>query len=240
MNFDDYQDLALRTAVYPDVGSNLFYPTLGLASEAGEVAGVIKKVHRDCGDDPAKYRDNLRKELGGVLWYVAALCSELGLSMGDVAEHNLGTLSQRQDEGTLQGGDADDFSFTVTQQGKFDLHNRTFSHGSVKMKEGERIRLHLGELYGTDPQAHCLVGSAALVWDDTGYYAGDIRIAASAKFTVDQFRQAVDGHGVRATLEGEVEHHEQLPDGGTRVLAFNPALLRIDIPNLSPDTDIAV
>jgi hypothetical protein len=46
MRFDDYQQAARRTAIYAD-RHRVIYPALGLASEAGEVAGKIKKVLRD-------------------------------------------------------------------------------------------------------------------------------------------------------------------------------------------------
>ena len=47
------------------------------------------------------------KELGDVLWYVSNCCSELGLSMGDVAQGNIDKLFDRKDRGVIQG-DGDD------------------------------------------------------------------------------------------------------------------------------------
>jgi hypothetical protein len=47
MNFTDYQNKARGTAKYPVIGHGVIYPTLGLANEAGEVAGKIKKIFRD-------------------------------------------------------------------------------------------------------------------------------------------------------------------------------------------------
>ena len=104
MNFDEYQEQSGKTAIYPDRGKNFTYPTLGLSGETGEVAEKIKKVIRDKGgvvDDAT--RDALRKELGDVLWYVAQLCTELDLSMSDVAENNIEKLLSRQKRGQLSG-----------------------------------------------------------------------------------------------------------------------------------------
>lgn len=44
MDFDEYQQKALATAIYPHP---IVYPTLGLTGEAGEVADKVKKVIRD-------------------------------------------------------------------------------------------------------------------------------------------------------------------------------------------------
>lgn len=104
MTFSEYQQAARTTAQYPDLGKNVYYPTLGLAGEAGEVAEKIKKLMRDDhGHLTSERRQALQKELGDVLWYVAALCSELGLDMNEVAEHNVAKLRDRKDRGAIQG-----------------------------------------------------------------------------------------------------------------------------------------
>jgi len=102
--FSDYQKAARKTAVYPDLGSNFVYPSLGLAGETGEVCEKIKKVIRDKGgviDDAT--RGEIKKELGDVLWYVANLSAELGLDMAEVAELNIRKLAERAAAGKLHG-----------------------------------------------------------------------------------------------------------------------------------------
>lgn len=104
MNFDDYQEKSRKTALYPEVGKNYIYPTIGLAGETGEVSEKIKKVIRDKGgkiDDET--REMIKKELGDVLWYVSQLASELGLSLDDIAEKNIEKLYSRLERGKLQG-----------------------------------------------------------------------------------------------------------------------------------------
>jgi NTP pyrophosphatase (non-canonical NTP hydrolase) len=103
MQLDDYQRAARRTAIYADQHRGI-YPALGLASEAGEVAGKIKKVLRDQGGDFANAPlEALEDELGDVLWYVAVLAADLGLSLEDIAARNLEKLASRRQRGSLGG-----------------------------------------------------------------------------------------------------------------------------------------
>lgn len=104
MNFTDYQKLSRRTAGYPAIGHPVIYPVLGLANEAGEVAGKIKKVFRDKGGEiSAETRGALQSELGDVLWYLAQVCTELDISLDEVAESNLAKLLDRQVRGKIRG-----------------------------------------------------------------------------------------------------------------------------------------
>lgn len=104
MDFNTYQAESRKTAIYPNVGQNFIYPTLGLAGEAGEVAEKIKKVLRDNnGTIAQEQKELLKKELGDVLWYVSQLASELGLTMEDIAQHNINKLKDRQIRNTLHG-----------------------------------------------------------------------------------------------------------------------------------------
>lgn len=106
LSFDTYQSRATRTAIYPGRGEllGLLYTALGLAGEAGEVANKCKKCLRDDGQilTPER-RKMIQKELAGTLWYCAAMATELGVSLGDVASGNLDELADRKDRGTLRG-----------------------------------------------------------------------------------------------------------------------------------------
>lgn len=104
MNFKEYQEESRKTAIYPNIGHNLVYPTLGLAGESGEVAEKMKKVIRDNdGIVSPEKKEEIKKELGDVLWYVAQIASELGLSLSDVASFNIEKLKSRQERGMLKG-----------------------------------------------------------------------------------------------------------------------------------------
>lgn len=104
MDFNEYQSKIIKTAKYPDIGNNFVYPTLGIAGEAGEIAEKVKKIIRDHGgqiDD--KKREELSKEIGDVLWYLAMLCTELRLEFGMVAKANIVKLLDRLDRNVIQG-----------------------------------------------------------------------------------------------------------------------------------------
>lgn len=104
MNFEEYQKLSRETAMYPKIGENYVYPTLGLVGEAGEIAEKIKKVFRDNdGVLDEERKQMLKKELGDVLWYLAQLSTELGLSFDDVASFNIEKLASRKERGTIHG-----------------------------------------------------------------------------------------------------------------------------------------
>jgi NTP pyrophosphatase (non-canonical NTP hydrolase) len=122
---DEYQRLAGQTALYP--GSNdplpyevptgfepfarpdlrtiptegLTYVLVGLAGEVGEILNGYKKWMR--GDpDPATV-DQMRKELGDVLWYLARAAKHLDISLSDLATENIQKLERRARDGTIKG-----------------------------------------------------------------------------------------------------------------------------------------
>lgn len=94
-----YQQGCKSTAIYPS-DRGLEYLALGLTSEAGEVAGKVKKYIRDGGALPV---EALQAELGDVMWYIAMLATELNLDLGGVMEANLHKLSMRAQRGSLKG-----------------------------------------------------------------------------------------------------------------------------------------
>jgi len=103
MDFHHYQMLSRKTAVYPKE-EKIIYPTLGLAGEAGEVCEKVKKVLRDEGRRFSNRKtQEIEKELGDVLWYIANLASDLGIPLERVAQQNLDKLFSRKDRGKLHG-----------------------------------------------------------------------------------------------------------------------------------------
>lgn len=102
MNATEYQLAAARTLIdgpdfaLTDTEFMTVWVALGLAGEAGEVAELIKKglLHRHGLD-----KDKVAKELGDVCWYIAAICTELGLDMGEIMAANIAKLQTRYPNG---------------------------------------------------------------------------------------------------------------------------------------------
>ena len=108
MDFDTYQLNARKTAIYPNIGSNNIYPTLGLVGEAGEIAEKVKKVIRDKnGIFDIDSKEGIKKEIGDVLWYLSNLCDEFNFALSDVAKENLEKLRLRSSTGNISGSGDD-------------------------------------------------------------------------------------------------------------------------------------
>lgn len=104
MTFSEYQKSATETAVYPNIGFNVEYPTLGLAGETGEVCNKVKKIQRDFdGFVDDEMRESLKDEISDCMWYLAQLCTELQLDLDEVASHNLRKLQDRKNRNVIQG-----------------------------------------------------------------------------------------------------------------------------------------
>lgn len=76
------------------------YLALGLCSEAGEVAGIVKKWLRQDGELD---HEAIAMELGDVMWYLANLAAECGFTMDEIEEFNLDKLFDRAERGVLKG-----------------------------------------------------------------------------------------------------------------------------------------
>lgn len=105
MNFNDYQQKAIVTNLRKDDEfKELMQQVLGLADESGEVLAKFKKWIRD---DDANFdkldKENIKKELGDILWYIAVVADDLGISLDDIARYNIEKLASRHTRGTLKG-----------------------------------------------------------------------------------------------------------------------------------------
>lgn len=97
-NFEDYSKAAMQTCL--DTCKNNEYAVLGLTSEAGEVAGLLKKFIR--GDGPLDTK-HLIKECGDVLWYLNLVLVLNGSSLKEAAIINNRKLADRKLRGAIHG-----------------------------------------------------------------------------------------------------------------------------------------
>lgn len=98
MKFNQYKEWRKTVDKYPeDIAFDCY--VLGLVSEAGEVAGKLKKEYRDEEDKSAEIYD----ELSDVAWYLCAILDEYGSSLEDLMEYNYNKIEARRLRGTIQG-----------------------------------------------------------------------------------------------------------------------------------------
>lgn len=106
MNMSEYAKEARTTAIYPGQGTTtgLYYATMGLAGEVGEVCNKVKKILRDDnGVLTPKRQAELEGEYGDIFWYIAMSMFEAGLDPAKVMQANLDKLASRQERGVLKG-----------------------------------------------------------------------------------------------------------------------------------------
>ena len=96
ISFEEYQKLSSRTLPLLAEKEALVMAVMGLCGESGEASEIVKKhvFH-----EHDLNRDQLRNELGDVLWYLAAMATVLGVSLEDIASENVAKLKARYPEG---------------------------------------------------------------------------------------------------------------------------------------------
>ena len=97
MNLRQYQQWSKSTAIYPTKYA-IEYCSLGLTSEAGEVAGKIKKWIRD-----GTPLNEVKSEIGDCLWCCARLADECGWDLQEILEENVKKLEDRKSRNRLSG-----------------------------------------------------------------------------------------------------------------------------------------
>lgn len=112
-DFDTYQTWTRETAIY----SRSVYPRLALAEEVGELLGKLAKFERDVADKPqcledyqveyAAMCDAVKKEAGDVMWQLARVLDDLGISMAAAVRGNVVKLESRKQRDVLRGSGDD-------------------------------------------------------------------------------------------------------------------------------------
>ena len=103
MNYDlnNYQTEALSFRL-PSADSS--YALLNLGGEVGELYSLLAKGIRD--GRQADYAVNVKKELGDILWCLAAVAADHRLTLADLAQGNIDKLTARKKNNTLTGSGA--------------------------------------------------------------------------------------------------------------------------------------
>ena len=84
--------------------ADYLYPALGLAEEAGEVAGKFAKAIRDAdGEIDIGRKLEILKELGDVCWFVAEIATLMNVSLEDIMDGNISKLKSRRERGVIHG-----------------------------------------------------------------------------------------------------------------------------------------
>lgn len=107
MTMGKYDRVAAMTDKHTICLGPVPYLVMGLASEAGELAGKIKKVFRDqSGDFDYQQREVIAYELGDCLWYLTRLANVMGYDLETIATMNARKLESRYERGVI-GGEGD-------------------------------------------------------------------------------------------------------------------------------------
>lgn len=104
MDFKDYQEKAWSFAL--ETAKNNYYIATGLVAEVGEYYGHEAKYIRD-GGNYLEIEKKLKKELGDILWFIAAQASINGWDLQEIADGNISKLTARKEFGTLRGSGDD-------------------------------------------------------------------------------------------------------------------------------------
>lgn len=102
MQLNEYQKLAMSFRL---PSANQIYSITGLTGEVGEFNSLIAKSVRD----HKGLLDVLaiKKEIGDILWFVAAIAADYGFSLNDIAMSNIEKLNSRKERNTIQGSGDD-------------------------------------------------------------------------------------------------------------------------------------
>ena len=105
MDFDEYQKQAQKSVInHDDPLMDKTIWVLGIGGEAGQIVEKWKKiVAYENGSLSKESKAELAKEIGDVLWYLAALADSLGMSLQEIAEANIEKVLSRKKRGVTKG-----------------------------------------------------------------------------------------------------------------------------------------
>lgn len=93
-----YHEFVKKTYNYDFGNENLLYLSNGMGGEAGEVQNEVKKLYRvlnqaktpdESAEERSLRKENIKKEIGDVLWYLFAMANEIEVNIEDIIETNI-------------------------------------------------------------------------------------------------------------------------------------------------------
>lgn len=102
MTSNEYQNFCQGVRIE---SADAMYAVLNLPGEVGELLSLMAKARRD--GRKFDYEQNVKKELGDIMWSVAIIALDHGFTLQDILDGNVAKLSQRKINNTLQGSGDD-------------------------------------------------------------------------------------------------------------------------------------
>lgn len=110
MEIKQYQKETQKFATYPSVyvgketEASWTYPVTALGEEAGEVQGKFAKALRDDNGVITEARaEEIKKELGDVMWMISQICNECGFDLAEILDKNIAKLTDRKNRNVING-----------------------------------------------------------------------------------------------------------------------------------------
>lgn len=97
ISLGQYQKLVTRTARtnFKNKNDEIADWGLGVAGEAGDLAGCIKKTIYHGNDQ----RQGIRENIGDTMWYLAMICNFFGWNFEEILAENIEKLKKRYSKG---------------------------------------------------------------------------------------------------------------------------------------------
>ncbi len=99
----EYQQFCQKTAKnFDDKEKEIMTWGLGVAGEAGDIAGCIKKTFSHKNDQ----KEGIRENIGDTMWYIAMICNFFSWKMEDILLENIKKLGKRYPDNKFKEEDA--------------------------------------------------------------------------------------------------------------------------------------
>jgi NTP pyrophosphatase (non-canonical NTP hydrolase) len=98
MSANEYQNFCQSVRIF---SADDMYAVLNLPGEVGELCSLLAKARRD--GRKFDHDQNIKKELGDIMWSVAIIALDNGFTLQDIMDGNVAKLTKRVHDKTLQG-----------------------------------------------------------------------------------------------------------------------------------------